>query len=84
MSREVTFYSVIEEIEVEVVAKVSGGYTPARITGDPYYSTPAEGPDIDSVSVFLVRNGVKGEVRIDITDFVDDEQFDEEILENDG
>jgi hypothetical protein len=66
------------EVEVEVEAEVSGCYTPARITADPYYSTPAEGPDIDDVRVYLV--GYNGN-RLEITDYVDCEQFDDEIVE---
>ena len=84
MSRTITFGGVIDQIEVEIEAEVSGKYIPARLTADPYYSTPAEGPDIDRVSVFLVRNGAKGKVRLDITDFVDDSQFDDDVLENCG
>ena len=66
------------EVEVEVEAEVSGSYTPARLTADPYYSTPAEGPEIDDVRVYLI--GYNGK-RLDITNYVDCEQFDEEIME---
>ena len=71
------------EIEVEVEADVTGSYTPARLTADPYYSTPAEGPDIDFVGVYIVKYDQNGHEldRLDISDFVDCEQFDDQIFE---
>ena len=74
----VSFETLIE-VEVEVEAEVSGCYTPARLTADPYYSTPAEGPEIDEVRVYLVGHGGK---RLEITNYIDCEQFDEDIMES--
>lgn len=52
-------------------------YYPARITADPYYSSPAEGGTSEIDKVWIVLTDVNGnKVKVDLSDYFQDDDND--------
>jgi hypothetical protein len=84
MKVDVNFDAMIEEVEVEVEAVVDPGY-PAPHCQDPSspaYSDCGDPGCVDEIKVYLTRTPKRGKkIFLDITDFIDTDDLENEAFE---